>query len=574
MTSTAGANIKTRKTAATMSVGGYIAQRLVEMGVGHYFSVPGDYNLVLFDELLKNENMKMIACCNELNAGYAADGYARACGIGAAFVTFGVGGLSIVNAVAGAYAEDLPVIVVSGGPNSNDSSEHHLIHHSLAQHEFTFSRDIFKNITAEAVIIDNIADAPALIERALTAALRTRKPVYIEIACNLATAQIPAPQYAPITYDWPSDPVALKAAVEAAASMLNSAVKPVLVAGVRLRSFNAIDAFESLANACDYGVAVMPNAKGFFRENHPNFIGMYLGQVSTPGCSEIVESADAYLFAGPLFTDYTTTGYTTLIDGRKLIEVLPGRVRVPGHDFSRVNMPEFLSALAKQLKKNNAAKSAYDRVKGKAAEPEAGDKQRPLTSARLRSNIQKLLDKSTCLVAETGDSWFAGLKMSLPEGANFEFQMQWGSIGWATPAVLGLSLAYGKSRRVIAMIGDGSFQLTAQEVSTMIRYSVNPIIFLINNGGYTIEAEIHDGPYNTIKNWNYADLVQAFNASDGNGFSARVANEAELEDAIAEAVKRDAPSLIECIIDRDDCTKQLLQLGSRVAATNARPPKA
>jgi TPP-dependent 2-oxoacid decarboxylase len=247
---------------------------------------------------------------------------------------------------------------------------------------------------------------------------------------------------------------------------------------------------------------------------------------------------------------------------------------MPGHDFSRVNMREFLTALAKRLKKNNASKVAYDRIKGKAGEPDAGDKERPLTSARLRANIQRLLDKATCLVAETGDSWFAGLKMNLPEGARFEFQMQWGSIGWATPAVLGLSIGHGKSRRVIAMIGDGSFQLTAQEVSTMIRYSANPIIFLINNGGYTIEAEIHDGPYNTIKNWNYADLVQSFNAQDGNGFSVRVTNEAELEDAIAKAVKHDAPSLIECIIDRDDCTKQLLQLGSRIAATNSRPPKA
>jgi TPP-dependent 2-oxoacid decarboxylase len=317
----------------------------------------------------------------------------------------------------------------------------------------------------------------------------------------------------------------------------------------------------------------MPNAKGFFKETHPNFIGMYLGPVSTSGCSEIVESADAYLFAGPIFSDYTTAGYSTLIDPRKLIEVGPDRVRLPGHDFSHINMREFLLALAKQIKKNNTSKLAYDRIKGKASEPEAGDTKRPLTSARLRANVQKLLDKSTCLVAETGDSWFAGLKMSLPEGANFEFQMQWGSIGWATPAVLGLALGHGKSRRIVAMIGDGSFQLTAQEVSTMIRYSVNPIIFLINNGGYTIEAEIHDGPYNIIKNWHYAELVKVFNAEDGRGFSARVNNESELLAAIETAMKHSAPSLIECIIDRDDCTKQLLQLGSRVAATNARPPK-
>ena len=557
-----------------ITIGAYLAKRLESIGIQHYFSVPGDFNLVLLDELLTNKNLQMIACCNELNAGYAADGYARAKGLAAVVVTFGVGGLSLVNAIAGAYAEDLPIIIISGGPNSNDKSEHHLVHHSTAEYNYRFAHDIFQHITAESVIIDNVVDAPALIEHALKTALQKKKPVYIELACNLASSLIPTPPaYATPTAVRHSDPVALKEAVEAASAMLNKATKPVLVGGVKLRTANGIEAFQQLADASDYGVAIMPNAKSFFPETHPHFLGIYLGQVSTPGCCEVVESADAYLFAGPLFSDYTTMGNTILIDRKKLIEVGVDRVRMPDRDFSNVYMREFLVALAAKLKKNNMAVQAFNRMKGKAPIPDAGDLNRPLTTARLMANVHGMINETSNLLVETGDSWFNGLKMDLPNGARFEIQMQWGSIGWATPATFGHSVGLGRTRRVISLIGDGAFQLTAQEVSSMIRYKVNPIIFLMNNGGYTIEAEIHDGPYNKIKNWDYAGIVNVLNANDGNGFSARVRTESELIAAIKTALMHnDGPSLIECIINKDDCSKQLIQFGSRVGAVNARAP--
>ena len=283
------------------NIGTYLAELFETIGLEHYFTVPGDYNLVLLDQMLKNPNLKMIGCCNELNAGYAADGYARARGMAAVFPTFTVGSLSMVNAIAGAYAEDLPVMVISGGPNSNDRPQHHLIHHSTAEYDFNQSSRIFKEITAEAVVIRHIEDAHRLLHRALEAAIQKRKPVYIEIACNLVT--VPIPQSVPLQLkrQVKSNPVALKAAVEAVATRLNQAVKPALVAGVKLRAFEGIDAFSQLADACGYAVAIMPNAKGMFAENHPQYIGCYWGQVSSPGCAEIIESCDVYLFVGAIF---------------------------------------------------------------------------------------------------------------------------------------------------------------------------------------------------------------------------------------------------------------------------------
>lgn len=183
-----------------------------------------------------------------------------------------------------------------------------------------------------------------------------------------------------------------------------------------------------------------------------------------------------------------------------------------------------------------------------------------------------LLTPETTIFVDTGDSWFNGIRMKLPRGASFEIEMQWGHIGWSIPAAFGYAM--GKpERKVITMVGDGSFQMTAQEVSQMVRYKVPIIIFLINNKGYTIEVEIHDGLYNRIKNWDYALLVRAFNSSDGQAIGFRASTGRELAEAIEKAkAHKDGPTLIECVIDQDDCSRELITWGHYVAAANARPP--
>ena len=554
-----------------LNIGTYIAELLQMIGLEHYFTVPGDYNLVLLDQMLKNPNLQMINCCNELNAGYAADGYARRRGVAAVVTTFTVGGLSLVNAIAGAYAEDLPVIVISGGPNSNDRGQHHLIHHSIGNYDFNQAYRIFREITAEAVVIRHIEDAHRLLHRALEAAIQKRKPVYVEIACNLVTTPIPQSVPLQLKRHVESNPVALKAAVEAVAAKLNRAVKPALVAGVKLRAFEAINAFHKLADCSGYAVAIMPNAKGMFLETHPQSIGCYWGQISSPGCAEIIESCDTYLFAGPIFNDYTTVGWSCLIAPAKLIEVQSDRVILDGQEYAQVYMQEFLTALTGHIQLNDTSLKAFKRFYEPPLPAQALQSEAALTTRVIREQVQSILTDDSALLVETGDSWFNGQKIVLPDGCLYEFQMQYGSIGWATGALLGYALALHQQKRVIALIGDGSFQLTAQEVSTMIRYGLNPIIFLINNGGYTIEVEIHDGPYNNIKNWDYAGLVQVFNADEGKGWSRRAQTIGELTEAIEQAQAHQGLALIECVIDRDDCTKELLEWGSRVAAANSRP---
>ncbi|XP_026435245.1 pyruvate decarboxylase 2 isoform X2 [Papaver somniferum] len=426
-------------------------------------------------------------------------------------------------------------------------------------------------------VVNNLDDAHELIDTAISTALKESKPVYISIGCNLPAVPHPTFTREPVPFYLApriSNQMGLEAAVEAAAAFLNKAVKPVIVGGPRLRVCKAQQAFVELADASGYPIAVMPSGKGLIPEHHPHFIGTYWGAVSSSFCGEIVESADAYVFVGPIFNDYSSVGYSLLIKKEKAIIIQPNRVTIgDGPSFGWVFMADFLTALASKLKRNTTAMENHRRIfvpPGIALKREANE---PLRVNILFKHIQEMLSGDTAVIAETGDSWFNCQKLHLPENCGYEFQMQYGSIGWSVGATLGYAQAV-KHKRVIACIGDGSFQVTAQDVSTMIRCGQKSIIFLINNGGYTIEVEIHDGPYNVIKNWNYTKFVDAIHNGEGKCWTTKVKTEEELIEAIAKATgdEKDSLCFIEVLVHKDDTSKELLEWGSRVSAANSRPP--
>ncbi|KAL3585785.1 hypothetical protein D5086_012652 [Populus alba] len=559
------------------TLGRHLARRLVQIGVTDVFSVPGDFNLTLLDHLIAEPGLNLIGCCNELNAGYAADGYARSRGVGACVVTFTVGGLSVLNAIAGANSENLPVICIVGGPNSNDYGTNRILHHTIGLPDFSQELRCFQTVTCYQAVVNNLEDAHEQIDTAISTALKENKPVYISVSCNLSAIPHPTFSREPVPFSLSpkmSNELGLEAAVEAAAEFLNKAVKPVLVGGPKLRPAHASEAFVELADACGYALAIMPSAKGLVPEHHPRFVGTYWGAVSSAFCAEIVESADAYLFAGPIFNDYSSVGYSLLLKKEKAIIVQPDLVVIAnGPAFGCVLMKDFFVALAKKIKPNTTAYDNYRRIFVPEGEPLRNAPQEPLRVNVLFQHIQKMLSSETAVIAETGDSWFNCQKLKLPRGCGYEFQMQYGSIGWSVGATLGYAQAV-PEKRVIACIGDGSFQVTAQDVSTMLRCRQKTIIFLINNGGYTIEVEIHDGPYNVIKNWNYTSLVDAIHNGEGKCWTAKVFCEEELVEAIETATgpEKDSLCFIEVIVHKDDTSKELLEWGSRVSAANSRQP--
>ncbi|URE01296.1 Pyruvate decarboxylase isozyme [Musa troglodytarum] len=560
------------------TLGRHLARRLVQVGAHDVFSVPGDFNLTVLDHLIAEPGLRLIGCCNELNAGYAADGYARARGVGACVVTFTVGGLSVLNAIAGAYSENLPVICIVGGPNSNDFGTNRILHHTIGLPDFSQELRCFQTVTCYQAVVNNLEDAHDQIDTAISTALKESKPVYISISCNLVAIPHPTFSHEPVPFFLSpklSNQRGLEAAVEATMEFLNKAVKPVMVGGPNIRVAKAGEAFVELADACGYPIAVMPSAKGLVPEYHPRFIGTYWGAVSTAFCSEIVESADAYVFVGPIFNDYSSVGYSLLLKKEKAIIVQPERVVVAnGPTFGCILMKDFLRALAKRLNKNTTAYENYRRIFVPDGQPLECKPKEPLRVNVLFKHVQKMLSGGSAVIAETGDSWFNCQKLKLPEGCGYEFQMQYGSIGWSVGATLGYAQAVKGSKRVIAFIGDGSFQVTAQDVSTMLRCGQNSIIFLVNNGGYTIEVEVHDGPYNVIKNWDYAGLVDAIHNGEGKCWTTKVRHEEELKEAIETAMgsNQDCLCFIEVIVHKDDTSKEVLEWGSRVCSANSRPP--
>lgn len=476
--------------------GHHIASRLVELGVSHYYCVPGDFNLVLLDQLLEEPRLTYVGCCNELNAGYAADGHVRSGRgrLGVVVTTFMVGGLSALNAVAGAFAEDLPLLVISGGPNSHDLSSNRILHHTTGERgSYDQQLRCYETVTCAQAVITGLEDAHEKIDYAISEAISKSKPAYLQIACNLAGVPHASFAHQPVPYAISpkvSNQVSLQSAVEAAAEVLNNAVKPVLLAGPRLRDAKAIDAFVKLADASGYAVAVSPSAKGLIDETHASYMGVYWGQVSSPCCCEIVESSDLQIFCGPRFSDYESVGYTTLLKDDQMIRVDPYRVTICGRvSFGCVLMCDFLSKLSEVLDHNPFSIRAYEKLVIPEGVPSEAKDDDLILNKNLQARLQRLVTPQTAVLVESGDAWFIGQKLHLARGATYHMQMMYGSIGWSVGATLGLSLATADAgSRVLALIGDGSFQVSAQELSTMARQKSNAIVVLLNNSGYTIEA--------------------------------------------------------------------------------------
>ena len=557
---------------ATFTVGDYLAERLAQIGVRRHFVVPGDYNLILLDKLQAHPDLSELGCANELNCSLAAEGYARAQGVAACVVTYSVGAFSAFNGVGSAYAENLPLILISGAPNTNDSADFHLLHHTLGTSNFTYQFEMAQKITCCAVAVTRAQDAPRLIDQAIRTALLAKKPAYIEIPTNLAGAMCSRPGPISAVVDPVlSDETSLAAAIDCAVQYLRGKQKPIILVGPKLRRAGAETELLRLAEAMGCAVAVQPAAKGFFPEDHKQFTGVFWGQVSTLAADSILNWADTVLCVGTLFSDYSTVGWTALPSVPLMIFEMD-HVILPGTTYNRVRLCDFLSGLAKTVDRYESTMIEYGYLRPDPQLVHVPGPDQLLSRKETARQVQELLSSDTTIFVDTGDSWFNGIQMKLPKGAVFEIEMQWGHIGWSIPASFGYAIAK-PERNVIAMLGDGAFQMTAQEVSQMVRYKVPVIIFLINNKGYTIEVEIHDGLYNRIKNWDYALLVQAFNSTDGQANGFRVSTGRELAEAIEKArAHNDGPTLIECVIDQDDCSRELITWGHYVAAANARPP--
>ena len=547
-----------------ITVAEYLLIRLKEIGVDHLFGVPGDFVLGFFNQVLKSDLM-YVGTCNELNAAYAADGYARIRGIGAFSSTYGVGELSAINGVAGAFAERVPLVVITGSPATINFRTRPLLHHTLGDYQIPLR--IYEKITVASTELVSAESAPTEIDRVLSACLSRQQPVYISLPSDVVMMKCNRPNAFLFPTPGPSDQAALGEAIKEAVKMLNKAQKPVVIGDVELIRFKLQKEFAGFLDKTGFPYVTMMLGKTVLSERHPQFIGLFEGDRSRDYVRNRVESADCILQLGALMTDLNTGGFTTNLDDSKTISANIRSVKIKHHYYENVYLHDFILGLTEKLPRRDPAtleiQCATDSCVYRNTQPYRPEAPKPLTIKRFFDRMSHFIKDNSIVIAETGVSLFSAAEMLMPEGATFIGQTFYGSIGYTVGATLGAGFA-AQERRVVLFVGDGSFQVTCQDLSTMIRNRLKPVIFLINNDGYTIERVICDRAYNDIQPWSYHKLVDIF----GGGLGLDVRTEGELEDALDKAAATDGLVFIEIHTGRLDCPESLRSAGRSMAKAN------
>jgi indolepyruvate decarboxylase len=489
------------------TIGNFLLRRLYEAGIRHIFGVPGDYNLELMQQLEDRSEPAWIGNCNELNASYAADGYARIAGLGALIVTNGVGALSAINGIAGAYSEHVPVICICGSIPAKSVQRGELMHHTLADREKGSFYRAFAEVTAAQAVLSP-ENAVSEIDRLIRTSWQQKLPVYMELPSDVSYLEIDVPRESLTLEATPSDKERLQSCAQAIFERLRAAQSPAFLLDLDADRFGVAKQVAELAARWQMRVATMNTSKGVFCETSPLFVGTYIGIASAPATREAIEQSDCLLTVGYRRVE-TATGFFTDKLPESAIQINSRYVDVGAKNFQGVHIAELLNALLEFNPQSPKAKlTALPRT------PEAADSNGALTQAAYWKAMQEFVLPGDVIIAEDGTSIIGAGQMNLPEGCTFISQAVWGSIGYATGALLG-SLLAAPSRRHLLFTGEGSLQVTVQEISTMLRHDLKPFIFVINNHGYTIERTIlgKDANYNDVANWRYSDLPKVFSRS-------------------------------------------------------------
>lgn len=545
-------------------VADYLLDRLAQIGIRHFFGVPGDYNLQFLDHVIDHPQITWVGCANELNAAYAADGYARCKPAAALLTTFGVGELSAVNGIAGSYAEYLPVIHVVGTPALRAQRAGDLLHHSLGDGDFGHFARMAKEVTVAQANLTAV-NAEAEIDRLLTTALFERRPVYLMLPSDVAEAPL-ASRPAPLMLRQAHlSQASLQAFIAAAREMLLPARRVSLLADFLAERFGAEKVLEQWMNEVDMPHSTLLLGKSVLDETHPCFTGTYAGAASDPQVKQLIENADAVITVGVRFTDTITAGFSHHLPAEKCIDIQPFEARVGQQVFSQIPMRDAVKALH-QLTLSQALQWQLPVIKRPALPEPNGS---GLDQHGFWQQIQGFLRPGDIVIAEQGTACFGAAALSLPQGCRFIVQSLWGSIGYTLPAAFGAQTAE-PARRVVLLIGDGSAQLTAQEIGSMLRDGLKPVIFLLNNEGYTVERAIH-GPeqrYNDITQWNWTQLPQAL-AGEHQVKTLRVTEPEQLRQALREVGDSQQLAFVEVVLPKMDIPELLDTVSRAIQSRNA-----
>lgn len=550
--------------ASNYKVADYLLDRLAQVGIRHLFGVPGDFNLHFLDHVISHPVIQWMGCANELNAAYAADGYARVMPAAAFLTTAGVGELSAINGIAGSFAEYLPIIHIVGTPALRSQKAGELLHHSFGDGDFNHFARMAKEVACAHTSL-TAENAASEIDRLLVAALYQRRPVYLQLPSDVGEAELTSQSGALALSQPMLSPTSLQAFIEAARQKLQSAHRVALLADFLADRFGARQALNHWLAEVNLPHSTLLMGKGLLDETHPMFIGTYAGAASDASVREYIEEADVLITVGVWFVDTITAGFSQHITQDNCIDVQPEQVRIGRQVFSQIPM---LAAV-------NALHELCLSLQGEWQQPVITHPIPALPFDNLLSqqafwyHIQHFLRPDDIVVTDQGTSSFGAATLRLPSGCTFVTQSLWGSIGFSLPAAYGAQLAQ-PQRRVILLVGDGAAQLTIQELGSMLRDGLTPIIFLLNNHGYTVERAIHgpQQPYNDIAEWDWTQLPQAL-AVDKASLTCRVTQADELQQVLTKIENCQQLAFIEVMLPPMDMPELMVNVAKSIQARNA-----
>jgi indolepyruvate decarboxylase len=546
----------------------YLFHRLRELGVGHTFGIPGDFVLPVY-AVQDQVGMPTVVCAHEPGVGFAADAYARFRGLGVALVTYGPGALNTLNPVACAYAEQSPVLVVSGGPEMALRRPELHLHHVIKT--FESQLQIYREVTVDAAILDDPESAPETIDRVLRRVVDAKRPGYLEIPRDRVAVPVAEPSGRLASGPGPDEREALAGALDEAiaeiGAMVATASRPALYVGVGVRRHGLTDAVVRLAERLRVPVVTDLLGKASFPESHLQYAGVYLGALSDPAIRELVDGSDCVLGIGVVATDLGTGFWTQRISPKARVMIEPAGVQVRFHRYDGLPMAEMVAALLDRLPPGDRTPPRFDQPApgvGEGADaggPSATVGARPpvpgiLAVAEVIAALRGLDQSRYSFVTDVGDSWFLGLELRADV---FVAAGYYSSMGFAVPAALGAGIAE-PARRPLVIVGDGAFQMTGTELATHVEQGLRPIVLLLNNGGYgMLEAIDRPRRYYDRRSWDYPALARSLGAE-----AERVTDAAGLRAALRRAEDAPGAYLIEAFTARDDLSPVMARIRTHV----------
>ncbi|TVQ04241.1 MAG: alpha-keto acid decarboxylase family protein [Planctomycetaceae bacterium] len=551
-----------RRVTSDRTIGAYLIERLQDYGIRDLFGIPGDYVLNFYSQLEKSP-INVIGCTREDCAGFAADGYARINGMGAVCVTYCVGGLSVCNSIAGAFAEKSPVVVISGAPGLGERRPGALLHHQVR--DYRTQMNVFENFTIASTELSNPLIAFSEIDRVLDACDRYKRPVYIELPRDM-TGVIPPVAHAFRSANRQPDPSATAEAIAESVRMLAAAKRPVIIAGVEIHRFGLQDDLITLAEQAAIPIAATILGKSVVSERHPQYIGLYQGEMGLPEVTRYVEDSDLILLLGAFLTDINLGIFTANLDPNRCIYATSEQLRISHHHYHDVPLHEFLIGLRDAgIPRSQRPIPAELSARQSPPSPVKIESDAALRTSRMMAILNQRLDSETIVIADVGDALFAATELTIHDRGEFLSPAYYTSMGFSIPAALGAATAR-PDHRIVVIVGDGAFQMTGQEISTLLRGGYSPIVIVLDNHGYGTERFLHAGDwkYNEIASWDHLRLLSAYGDAD-RGVGHRVATESEFEIALHEAWNdRQRVHLIQAKLAEGDASETLLKLASRM----------